>query len=270
MSEEHFNSIERDGFAVFRNVIPARLVEHAVEAVCRFGGFSLDDERTWYRNHPDNNGIVPLHHAQALWDIRQHPALHEVFAEIWGTARLTVNMDRCCFRPPHRQEHATSYESNLHWDIDPREPLPERYQGTVYLSDVGQNGGGFQCVPSVYRDLDGWLAAQAAEFDYDEPSFPDDRVIQIEGRAGDLIVWRPSLPHGPAPNTSDRPRIGFFVNMRRSPIDEGERLQSVSWWRENRAPPWWRGLPGQLDPEPGPPARLTPLGRKLVGSDTWD
>jgi hypothetical protein len=48
------------------------------------------------------------------------------------------------------------------------------------------------------------------------------------------------------------------------------REELVEWWRTKRAPPWWRGLPHQQDPEPGEPARLTALGRRLVGLDDWD
>lgn len=35
------------------------------------------------------------------------------------------------------------------------------------------------------------------------------------------------------------------------------------------APSCWRPWPRQIDPEPGTPAELTPLGRKLLGIDRW-
>ena len=263
-------ALDRDGIAVFRNVVSARLVLRAIDAICEFGGFALDDESTWYRNHPENDGIVPLHHAQAFWDIRQHPALHDVFSEIWGTHRLMVNMNRCCFRPPQNPLQPDVSKGNIHWDIDPRAGDPGWLQGVVYLSDVGRSAGGFQCAPSIYRTLDTWLDEQGNDFDFDQPTIPDDCIEPVEGQAGDLIVWRPLLPHGPAPNTSDQPRIACAVKMDPWPPNDGLRDQTVSWWREKRAPPWWRGLPGQVDPEPGPPARLTRLGRRLVGLDAWD
>jgi hypothetical protein len=36
-----------------------------------------------------------------------------------------------------------------------------------------------------------------------------------------------------------------------------------------RAPPWWRDVPGQVDPEPGEPAILTEHGQRLVGLKPW-
>jgi hypothetical protein len=38
---------------------------------------------------------------------------------------------------------------------------------------------------------------------------------------------------------------------------------------DERAPSCWRPWPRQIDPEPGAPAELTPLGRKLLGIDRW-
>jgi len=38
---------------------------------------------------------------------------------------------------------------------------------------------------------------------------------------------------------------------------------------DERAPSCWRPWPRQIDPEPGAPAKLTPLGRKLLGIDRW-
>ena len=36
----------------------------------------LNDSTTWYHNAPENDGIVPMHHAQSLWDIRQTKNLY--------------------------------------------------------------------------------------------------------------------------------------------------------------------------------------------------
>jgi hypothetical protein len=42
------------------------------------------------------------------------------------------------------------------------------------------------------------------------------------------------------------------------------------WWLNKQAPVSWRGLPGQLEIEPGSPAKLTKLGMKLIGMLSWD
>ena len=54
------------------------------------------------------------------------------------------------------------------------------------------------------------------------------------------------------------------------PSDDVEvRELMKSWWLTKRAPDYWRGMPGQLDPEPGPPAVLSELGMKLIGVLPW-
>ncbi|MEM7121880.1 MAG: phytanoyl-CoA dioxygenase family protein [Pseudomonadota bacterium] len=265
--------ILRDGFTVIPDVVPRSLIEPAIDAICAWGNFDLDDPNTWYSNAPENTGIVPLHHGQALWDIRQCPSLYEAFVEIWGDRSLRVSMDRCCFRPPWRSGEAGVGQGNIHWDADPLGGDPGWVQGTVYLTDVGPDAGGFQCAPPVFRDLDAWLNDHGDTLDRDQPPIGNEDIVQVEGKAGDVVVWHPLLPHGPAPNHTARPRLSFFVKMDPMPSDrtevEDRYEDAVSWWREKRAPPWWRDLPGQQDPEPGPVADLSPLGRKLIGLDDW-
>ena len=90
----------------------------------------------------------------------------------------------------------------------------------------------------------------------------------MAGGAGDLVIWSSALPHGSGINTSPKPRVAQYVGM---DVEGGEdeRAERVACWRDRRAPEWWRGWPGQLNPEPGGPARLTPLGRRLLGLDRW-
>jgi len=55
------------------------------------------------------------------------------------------------------------------------------------------------------------------------------------------------------------------------PLDSPElRAQMKEWWSNKQAPLSWRGLPVQLEIEPGPPAKLTKLGMKLIGMLSWD
>lgn len=70
---------------VIRRVLPAATIKNAVREIAAFLRADLDDSTTWYRNAPQNDGIVPMHHAQSLWDIRQSSNLYEVFSEFWGT-----------------------------------------------------------------------------------------------------------------------------------------------------------------------------------------
>lgn len=258
------------GYMVIRKVVTQSITDRAVREIAHFIGADLGDSATWYGSDPLLDGVVPMHHAQSLWDIRQCPNLYEVFAEFFGTTRLTVDINRCIFRPPVRWNAPAINYGNIHWDTDPRAPGPPSLQAVVLLTDVRRNGGGFQCLPQVYQNLDCWLKryAQADDFDFFNPGLDHWQTAQVEGNAGDVILWSTRLPHGSAINLSGRPRVGAFVTMQ--PNDSAQLRQSMkAWWLTKRAPDQWRGLPGQLDPEPGEPAVLSELGLKLIGVSPW-
>lgn len=265
---EERERLERDGWAVLPEAVPEPLVAAAREAVCAFLGVELDDRESWYRVDPRAQGFVPLHHAQAFWDVRQHPRVHAAFAELWGDERLWVTIDRAHFRPPldpARPEHA--HGRRIHWDRDPFASDGRFFQGVLYLADTSAEQGGFECVPALFRGFDDWVAANPGG-NWHVVEAPEREVVRVAGRAGDLVVWDWRLAHGAGANRSDRPRIAQYVTM--FPPDQAQREERIECWRERRAPAGMRGFPGQLDPEPGAgPAELGPLGRKLLGLDEW-
>ena len=81
-------------------------------------------------------------------------------------------------------------------------------QAVVLLTDVGRDGGGYQCLPEIYQNLEAWLDrnARRRDFDFFNPRLNKYETTQIEGKAGDVIVWSTRLPHGTATNLSNRPR----------------------------------------------------------------
>ncbi|HYV43457.1 MAG TPA: hypothetical protein VFA20_01305, partial [Myxococcaceae bacterium] len=93
-SEADYQQFADSGFVVARELVPRELLRPAISAICAFHGIDYDDPSTWYRAPAHSNGIVPIHQPQAFWDIRQHPAVHAAFAELLGTGRLWVSMDR--------------------------------------------------------------------------------------------------------------------------------------------------------------------------------
>jgi hypothetical protein len=255
------------GYMVIRNVVPTSITGNAVREIAEFVGADLADSATWYGSAPQLDGVVPMHHAQSQWDIRQLPNLYQVF----GTPRLVVDINRCIFCPPVHPDLPAISRGNIHWDSDPRVQAPDSLQAVVLLTNVSRNEGGFQCLPEVYQNLDMWLKRHACREDCDffHPGLNHWKTTQIEGKAGDVILWSTKLPHGTAPNLSKRPRVAAFVTMQPPPDDAKLRESMKVWWLTKRAPPHWRGLPGQLDPEPGAPAVLSELGRKLIGVSPW-
>jgi hypothetical protein len=268
ITDDDRRQFHEDGYMVIRGVIPEPLAENAVREIASFKGAGLDDSATRYGGAAALDGIVPLHHTQSLWDIRPCPNLYSVFCEFFGTPRLMVDMNRRIFRPPiHRRWPTVSY-GNIHWDTNPGKKGPGSLQAVVLLTDVGPDGGGFQCLPDLYRNLDAWLERYASRADFNsfEPGLNRCRTTQVGGNAGDVILWSTRLPHGSAANWSLRPRVASFVSMRPPPVDSATLRESMkTWWMTKRAPDNWRGLPGQADPEPGAPAVLSELGLKRIG-----
>ena len=270
ISDHDWHQFHDVGYTVVRSVVPQVLIHNAVREIAAFVAADLNDSSSWYGGAPVLDGVVPMHHAQSLWDIRQCPDLYRVFTEFFGDTQLMVDINRCIFRPPvHRDRPDISY-GTIHWDADPRTD-DESLQAVVLLTDVERNGGGFQCLPEIFQNLDRWLEryARGADFDHFNPGLNDWMPTQVEGRAGDVILWSTRLPHGSATNLSNRPRIATFVTMTPPGSDPRRREQMKTWWLTKRAPDQWRGLPGQVDPEPGPPAKLSELGLKLIGALPW-
>ena len=98
LARSHRDFLTRDGYAVLSGLVPDRLLKAARDVICSFVGADLDRPETWYRHEPLVWSVVPVHHAQAFWDVRQWPALHDAFAKIWGTEKLWVTMDRGIFK----------------------------------------------------------------------------------------------------------------------------------------------------------------------------
>src|SRR5207302_4546949 len=97
---DHFR---REGWVLVRDVAPEQNLRAAIEAICAFHAIQLDDPSTWFRIPADCWGVVPVHHAQAIWDNRSLPRIHAAFAEVLGSGKLWVSMDRCAFKVPLRE-----------------------------------------------------------------------------------------------------------------------------------------------------------------------
>lgn len=265
----YLDHLAHKGYVVARRVAPEPLIAAAKQAIADWLGVDLSRPETWYPRDPLEWSIVPVHHAQALWDLRQHPEVHAVFSEVRGTEKLWVSMDRAIYKVPISEAHPEHRdESQIHWDLDPRTLAWPSYQGMLFLTDTTGGQGPFECVPTLFQQLESWLAAHP-DLDLEAPlDLQGHEVVQVPVQAGDLVVWDSRLPHHGGPNRGLAPRLSVPIAMWPEGSEE-ERAQRVAWWRERRPPPWWRGCKGQVDPEPGEPAELTALGRKLCGLERW-
>jgi hypothetical protein len=260
------------GWTRIPSVVPVDSCRRLVEVLKSELGVPINDPSRWDDYGGEAHDLVPIWGHQAQWDIRQHPRMHAIWAELWGTGKLWVSLDSCRFTPPWRPGYAEPYD---HWDHDPWDESKGFLQGVLALTDTAADQGGFRCVPFLWKDRGAWPSKPVVGPDGGEDWLAianDQEVIQeivyVEANAGDLIVWDSRLPHGNSKNLSARPRVAFYILM--GPTgDEALRQVNIESWRSGRCLLWWRDRPGYDRTEPWPPAHLTEIGRKLLGLDQW-
>ncbi len=287
-SEEEF--FRENGYVRVEQAVPEENCEAVIDAIWAFLGKDPDDPNTWYGPpdgldepaHGQFAGMVNLYHHHAMWDNRQHPDVYEAFADVLSESALWTSLDRCNMTPPRHERYPEYDSSFIHWDVD-TSPLPNRpvqqggtpsvpfgVQGVLYLDDTTEEMGGFQCVPSIYRDLDEWVRSRPGDRDVSDPEVGDHEVAAIPGKQGDLVIWDSLLPHGNGHNESDRPRLAQYISMAPArPNDETEREQRIESWRSQEAPNPERRDPRNREREQYERPKLDELGRKLLGIDDW-
>lgn len=279
-SADDLKFFDERGYVIARNIVPHENCEAVVQAIFEFLEMNPDDPNDWYRAPHSSGGMVEMYQHQALWDNRQYPRVHEAFAQLVGTPKLWVTEDRVGFKvPPHPSYPDWQHKGFTHWDIDTSKPLPQnvRVQGLLVLRDTDETMGGFQCVPGFHKNLEEWIARQPADRNPHAPDLnrlpPGLKVTPIAARAGDLIIWNVRLAHGNGYNQSNRPRFAQYISMHPArEDDETYRQGRIERWQKRQPPPasWVVGDPRHKEEREGSTAQLTPLGRKLLGLDSWD
>jgi hypothetical protein len=266
---ENLRQFRADGWTRVRSAAPANLCARLVEVLIRDLGVPVNDLSHWDEYGGEMRDLIPIWGHQAQWDIRQHPAMHEIWSRLWGAPELRASLDSCRFTPPWKPGHAG--EGPMHWDHDPWDEAFAMIQGVLALTDTAADQGGFRCAPSLYRNRDQWPAEPTRLSDGTAEWLApagDEAIEHVSAEAGDLIVWDFRLPHSNSRNLSARPRLAFYLLM--APArDDAMRAENVESWRSGRCVSWWRDRPGYDRVEPWPPAKLTPLGRRLLGADDW-
>ncbi|MBZ0296043.1 MAG: phytanoyl-CoA dioxygenase family protein [Anaerolineae bacterium] len=271
---------DENGYVIIHNAVPQENLDAVINLIYEFQGIDREDRDSWYSVPvgwgPEvirsAGGMLEVYQHQALWDNRQNPRVYGAFADILGTEKLWVSMDRANFNPPERP--GSEYKGFVHWDFDSRQrPIPLRVQGVLSLEDTHPGQGGFQCVPGFHNRLEEWAKDQPEDRDPFHPDLTGLEVQKIDTKAGDLLIWHVALPHGNSQNVSDRPRLAQYITM--SPADENNeeaRQERVRLWRERLQPQNHSAFPGDVRRWEAQfePAELTELGQKLLGLKRWD
>ncbi|WP_257280356.1 MULTISPECIES: phytanoyl-CoA dioxygenase family protein [unclassified Endozoicomonas] len=266
LSKENRRQLSKDGYTVIPDAVPQSLCDDAIDLITQFLDIDLCNPQSWYEKDLGYNGLVPVHQHQSLWNIRQHPNIHALFTQLLGTEKLWVRMDRLSFKPPSLDPETDQLKSHIHLDFPAEKLTSLRLQGILYLTETRKNQGAFCCVPSLFKKDEVLKHRESLWFSEEELS--EHPIEPIEGEAGSLIIWDSGLPHSGMLNISDKPRLAVYISMFPAGLEETAE-ERIELWQEKRAPKKWRGLNHQQDPEPGEPARLTELGKKLLGLEEY-
>jgi ectoine hydroxylase-related dioxygenase (phytanoyl-CoA dioxygenase family) len=208
---------QQNGYIVLKNAITAAEVAAARAAIWAHLGASPEDRESWYRPHTDLYGIMLAIHQNAPFRaIRASKRIRRAYQQLYGTREIYKVIDKVGFNPPNSEEHPFP-GSGLHWDTSLSLPIPERFQGLLYLTDTRAHEGAFHCVPGFHREIGAWLKSLAPELN---PRVLAPEVLQaapVPGQAGDFVIWHQALPHCATPNRGETPRlVQYFTYL---PLD---------------------------------------------------
>ncbi|AMO58661.1 hypothetical protein GZ77_17825 [Endozoicomonas montiporae] len=265
ITKQHQYTLASEGYIVLPEIIPRQLCNDVIDVITSFTGANLSKPDSWYDKELGHNGIVPVHQHQAIWNVRQQPAIHQAFAKLLASEKLWVRLDRLSFKPPQQQPEAFD-KRNIHLDFPYQKITSLRLQGILYLTDTAENQGAFCCVPELFKQPD--VLKKKEDLWFTEEELEGYEIKNIAAKAGSLVIWDSRLPHSGNTNTSDQPRLAQYISM--CPEDSEEsRASRIALWQAKRAPEKWRNMPYQKDPEEGEVAELTELGQKLLGLTRW-
>ena len=282
LSEADWQHWITKGYVIVKNAVPQAQLDRLVDLLWEFDEKDPDDPATWYapqrRGHVrpelNNAGMVEIYNHQALWDNRQSQRVYDAFVDIWDREDLWVAIDRANLNVP-KQDKSGSPDGFIHWDVNTAaRPLPIGVQGVLSLLPQDLETGGFQCVPYLFEHFDEWVATQPEDRNPLLPDMTGIERVNITAEPGDLMIFNSLLAHGVRPNFSDgRVRMAQYVSMYPADQDNAlEREERIRLWHDLEPPnrPDFPGDPREWEKaNNGGPAKLSALGRKLLGQDLW-
>jgi ectoine hydroxylase-related dioxygenase (phytanoyl-CoA dioxygenase family) len=268
-----------NGYIVIKNAVPKEQAQATADFLWEFEEKNPNDISTWYTppraemqmKELANTGMVEVYNNQHLWNNRMTQKVHDIFADIWGTDKLWVTIDRAILNIPIRPGH--EYKGFIHWDYDP-ETKPVNVQGVLALADqTDENVGGFQCLPELFKTYDTWKLTQPMDRNRFQPNTDGFDLVKVKMEAGDLLIFNSLQPHGIRPNISgNKVRIAQYISMMPAE-EENDALRDwrVNSWKNRIAPEGYAfpGDPRNWEQTKYETAELNELGKKLLGLEKW-
>ncbi|MEQ8244233.1 phytanoyl-CoA dioxygenase family protein [Fulvivirga sp.] len=281
LTEEDWKFWRHNGYVIIRNAVPREQALKTADFIWEFEEKDKNNQDTWYTKERATagmkelvgTGMVEVYNHQYLWDNRQTQKVYDAFVDIWDHEQLWVTIDRANLNFPLRP--GFEYKGFIHWDYDP-ETKPQNVQGVLALADQeDEQMGGFQCIPELFRTYDQWKLTQPADRDHFKPDttgFESD-YHKAKMKAGDLLIFNSSQPHGIRPNLSkDKVRIAQYISMMPAEPDNiAMREWRINSWKNRLAPEGhaFPGDPRKFEQTKYKTAELSALGKKLLGLEDW-
>lgn len=203
---------EENAYLVLPQVIDAQACAESRQAILDFLRADLNEPDTWYSAQSRQQGLMlPLYNHPRLNTNRACKRIRTAYEQLYGSKAIYKTIDHVSFNPPETKTF--SFRGNgLHWDVSLALPIPDRFQGLLYLSDCNESDGAFHCVPRFHHRITNWLA------DIDPAQNP--RLIAeqtltakaVPGKAGDFVIWHQALPHCATPNRGTTPRMVQYLS----------------------------------------------------------
>lgn len=202
---------ERNGYVVIKQAVTEQQCIDAKNAIWQFLDASEYDEKSWYKPHPAKKGLmVVFTEHEALQSTRNSARIRGAYEQLYKSNNIHKTVDKVSFNPPETNQYKFM-GSSLHWDVSLALPIPYKLQGLLYLNDVSEDGGAFQCVPGFHLQIADWLANVPANTDPRTYATSTLKPVSIAGSAGDFIIWHQALPHCASPNSSKVPRMVQYL-----------------------------------------------------------
>lgn len=200
-----------NGYVVLKNAISKDECESTRIAIWEFLGKSLDDEGSWYTQHPAQSGMmVQFSDHPTLNANRDSARIKKAYEQLYQSSAIYKTIDKVSFNPPITSNYSFK-GSNLHWDVSLNLPIPYRLQGLIYLSDCMENEGCFHCVPGFHNEIENWMKNLPAHVNPREYALQTLHPIPILGEAGDMVIWNQALPHCATANMGKTPRMVQYL-----------------------------------------------------------
>ncbi|MBC3872683.1 phytanoyl-CoA dioxygenase family protein [Undibacterium flavidum] len=211
LSPEQVEFWQTNGYLVLPQVIAADACAASCDVIWEYLNASPQDPASWYSTQTAQQGLMlPLYNHPRLNTNRASKRVRAAYEQLYGSRAIYKTIDHLSFNPPETAQF-TFRGNDLHWDVSLALPIPERYQGLLYLSDCTASEGAFHCVPGFQHEIANWLSQLKPGDDARRIAPQTLKAQAVPGKAGDFVIWHQALPHCATPNRGKTPRMVQYL-----------------------------------------------------------